>query len=172
MNWKTKKQNVFSTIFQGIKASTQRQKILLTFLILILFVLSLEMIQGTLGRLSRAFILTDSAQSAKFDVIITTPEEFWLEQGENLFEYHFLSVTDVRCLNFQVYNNGEADILCTPHINNGVKYRIYISGTEYPEFIVKSKETVNFQLLIGPEGLNTTIKDAELFVDIRQPERS
>ena len=165
-------QEILSTIFRIIKINPQTRKILATFLILVLFVLSLGMIQGTLGKFSRSLILADSAMAAKFDIIITHPEGFFSEQGENLFEYYFLSATDIKRLTFQVDNNGEADILCRPHINNGIEYRVYVAEEEHPEFIVKANDTVNFWLFIGPDGLDTNVKEAELFVDIRQMEGS
>jgi len=156
--------------FRKIKANPQEQKFLAAALILIILVLSLGMIQGTLGRFSRASLMRDSALAAKFDVIITAPESFRTDGEGKLFSYHFISVTDVKALGFEVYNNGEADVICTPHVSGGILYRVFVSEIESPEFEVKAKETISFQLLIGPKGLDTNIKDAELFVDIRQME--
>ena len=157
-------------MFWNIKPKPQGLWILSEFLILVLLGLSLGTIQGTLGKFVRSFTTSDSAAAAKFDVAVTAPEEFWLEQGEYTYEYYFLSKTDVRGLNFQIHNNGEVDVLCTPHINNGIIYRFYVAGEESTEFIVKAKETVDFWLVIAPAGLDTAVKNTALFVDIRQAE--
>ena len=167
---KSKMKKSLLMTFRKIKTNPQRQKFLAAALILIILVLSLGIMQGTLGRFSRASLMRDSALAAKFDVIITAPEEFRTEEGEKLFSYHFISITDVKLLNFQIYNNGEADVICTPYVSGGIMHRVFVSEIESPEFIVKVKETISFQLLIGPTGLDTNIKDVELFVDIRQME--
>ena len=145
-------------------------KIIATTLLLILFILLMGTIQETLGKYTRSFVFTDSALVAKFDVSITTPEEFWPNQGEYILEYHFLSAIDIRSFTFQIHNNGEAEIICIPYINDNILYRVFISGVESPEFFVKPKETVEFQLLMAPDGLDENIREAELIVDIRQVE--
>jgi len=167
---KLKMKRSILTTFRKIKINTQNRKILAASLILILLILSLGMIQGTLGSFARGSAMLDSALAAKFDVIITSPESFRPEGDERIFSYHFISREDIRALSFEVYNNGEANVICTPHISEGVIYRVFILGVETSEFLVRAKETVRFNLLIGPEGLDTNIKDAELFVDIRQTE--
>ena len=146
----------------------KNKKSLLALLLPALLILSSGMFQGTFGKFSHSFTATDSALAAKFDVIITPPEEFNAEG----FKHHFLSDSEVKGLHFRVYNNGETDVLCAPYITNGVKYRVFILGIEQTEFILKTKETINFQLLIAPDGLDGKLKDAELFIDIKQPERS
>ena len=163
-------QNIFSILLQRIKPSLQKQKNLLFFLVIPLLVLSLGTVQETFGRLSQVQTVTDSATAAKFDLTITTPKEFWSEQGENFFEYYFLSDTDIQGFYFQVENNGEADLLCRPYINNDITYRIYVDEEECTEFIVSAKETVNFWLIISPNGLDTNITYAELSIDTWQIE--
>ena len=155
-------------MFQRIRISSQTQKFLVALLILIILILSLKMFQGTLGKFSRSFILSDSAATAKFDVIIIVPKEFKWEDGQNLLECFFFSPTDIRGLRFEVYNDGEADVLCIPHVSNGITYRIYVAEQERSQFIVKAKERVDFWLAIAPDGLDTNIKDAELLIDIQQ----
>ena len=148
----------------------QKQRVLLAFLVLFLLLLLLGILQRTLGKFSLSFIASDSALAAKFDLIVTAPEEFKSEQGENLFEYHFLSDTDVREFHFRVDNYGEADILCRPHITNGIEYSICVEGKELSEFAVRAKETAYFQLFIAPDGLDEKIKGAEFFIDLQQIE--
>jgi hypothetical protein len=152
------------------KLHPQTQKVLAAFLIAVLFLFSLRTIQGTLGKFLHSLALKDSASVAKFDVTVTAPDEFLSEHGKNVFEYHFLSGTDIQGLNFQVHNSGETDILCTPKLSNDVTYRIYVSESECSEFIVRAKESADFWLIIAPNGLDANIKDAELLVDIRQVE--
>ena len=110
----------------------------------------------------------DYAFAAKFNVIITLPEEFKPVNGENILEYYFASDNEVKVLNFQIYNNGETDVICTPHISGGIVYRAFISGQEVTEFTLKTKETVNFHILMSAEGLSADARDAALFVDVRQ----
>ena len=139
-------------------------------LCLLLFVLSIGVTALTTGKFAQAFILTDSAFVGRFDVLVTPSEEFITEQGVSLFEYYFLSDGEVKGLNFEVENNGETDVICIPQVSGDINYRIFVSGKEQTEFIVRVKETVNFQLLLGTDGLDANIKNAEFFIDIQQVE--
>jgi len=138
-----------------------------------ILILSLALIQGSLGRFTRSILLSDSAVVSKFDVIITPPDELMLNQGENAFEYDFNSIADAKLFDFHIFNNGEADVICTPGITNNIHYKVLIAGEETEEFIVKVKEGVRFQLLIEPHGLSgssASRTDAVLFIDIHQTE--
>ena len=159
-----------SRAFRKIKLGKQKYELLLCLLILVFLLLLFGLIQGTLGKFSRSFLLMDSAAAAKFDVVITSPKEFWPEQGKSVFEYYFLSATDVQGLAFQVTNNGETDILCKPYINGDITYRIYIAEEVHSEFVVVAKETVTFWLMIAPDGLDESIRNIEFLVDIKQIE--
>jgi hypothetical protein len=163
---------LLSTIFQKIKRRPQQQPRHSAFLILGLFLLSLGLVQVTMGRFLWVSAVGDSAAAAKFDVIITAPKEVWTEAGENIFECYFFSAVEIRGFAFQVANNGETDILCKPYIDNGsnILYRIYMAEEECSEFVVAPSESVEFWLIIAPIGIDTTIKTAELFVDIQQME--
>ena len=152
------------------KICTEKRKPLTAFLTFVILILSLGMTQQTFGMFSRSFIVTDSAVAAEFDVIITAPKEFWSEHGESDFEYHFRSDIDIQGFVFQVTNNGEAEILCKPYINSDITYRIYVEEEACTEFIVAANETVSFWLVIAPDGLDTNVRNAELFIDIRQME--
>ena len=163
-------QRILLEMPRKIRISTEKKKLLAAFLIFVILILSLGITQGTLGRFSRSFILTDSATAAKFDVIITAPREFWTQQGESDFEYLFLSDTDIQGLVFQVTNNGETDILCKPYVNNDITHRIYLKEELVTEFTVATNETVSFWLLIVPDGLDTNIRNVGFFVDIQQLE--
>ena len=151
-------------------SGVRRKKRIAVFLMAAVATLAFAMTQGTLGRFSRSFLSVDSAAAAKFDVSITTPDAFWPEQGERVYEYRFLSGTDLQELAFQITNNGETDILCRPYISNGVTYRVYLAGEECGEFAVASGKTVDFGIVIAPDGLDTNIKNAELLIDIQQRE--
>ena len=150
------------------KAYAQTRRTLLPFLVFALCFLSVVMIHGSLGRLSKSFTLTDSALAVEFNVGIIPPEAFWLEQGEHIFEYHFLSEADLKGLVFKITNNGKTDVLCKPYINGDLTYRIYVAEQIQTEFVVKANETVDFWLIISPDGLDTHIIDAKLFIDIQQ----
>ena len=154
-----------------LKKINNMGNVLTAFVIAVLLIISLVFIQGTLGRFSQAFLITDSAMAAKFDVDITAPDGIAEGMDGDYFECRFLSDTDIKGFNFSVRNNGEADVLCVPHMGGGVNFRVFVAGIEQPEFIVKTKERVDFWLIISSEGIDTEIKDAGLFIDIMQPER-
>ena len=113
-------QRILWEISRKIKTGAEKKKLVAAFLIFVIPILLLGITQQTLGIFSRSFVLMDSAMAAKFNVIITAPEEFWPEQGDSNFEYRFLSEMDFRGFVFQVTNNGEAEILCKPHINSEI----------------------------------------------------
>ena len=165
------KQKLFMKTPWNTKMSMQKKKLLAAVLVVVILMLSLGITQQTMGIFSRSFIVADSAAAAKFDVTITAPEEFWPGQGESDFEYHFLSDIDIQEFVFQVTNNGEAEILCTPYIDATViTYRIYVEGEAVTDFGVAPNETVSFWLVIGPDGLDTNGRSAKFFVDIQQVE--
>ena len=148
----------------------QGYKLVAALTILVILLLLLGITHGSLGKFSRSFIMIDSAVAAKFDVVITPPEAFSMVQGDGVYEYRFLSDTDFQRLAFQVTNNGETEVLCRPHINNDITYRVYVGEEMCSDFIVPAKETVNFLLSIAPDGLDTIVREAQLFVDIKQVE--
>ena len=164
-------QKILSLILWKTKISIRNKKFIIVSLVLVLLLLSLGMTQRTLGGFLRSSILTESANAGEFNVTVTAPKEFWLEQGVSVFEYHFLSATDIQALVFHVTNNGVSDILCTPYINSDITYRIYVEKEICTEFIVAATETVEFALLLAPVGLDIIIEEAELFIDIQQLER-
>ena len=154
-------------------ASKLSLSVFLIFPVVAILILSFALIQGSLGRFTRSILLSDSAVVSKFDVIITPPNELMLSQGENAFEYDFISVTDAKLFDFHIFNNGEVDVICTPGVTNNIRYKVLIAGEEVEEFIVTVKESVSFQLRIEPQGLSglsASRTDATLFVDIHQTE--
>ena len=153
-----------------LKRTTLHPSLLPFFLLLLLvpLVLSLGLTPETLALFTKSFIFTDTAATASFDVIISASDHFIWENGENTFEYHFLSPEDIKPLHFQITNNSEVDILCTPHINNDIYYLVYTSGAVCSEFVVFANTTAEFYVLIAPDGLDTHPQDAGLFVDITQ----
>ena len=163
-------QRILLVISRKIKTGYEKKKLIAAFLIFVILFLLLGITRQTLGIFSRSFVLTDSAMAAKFDVMITAPKEFWPQQGDSNFEYRFLSEMDFRGFVFQVTNNGEAEVLCKPHINSDVTYRVYVEEEARDEFIVAAKETVSFWLIIAPDGLDANIRNAELLIDIQQME--
>ena len=170
MKRKVMRESALPRVAPGIKVSPQGSRALSGLLVLVSLVLALGMTQGTLGRFSQAFLVSDSALAAKFDIDITLPDAFIREQDGDLYEYYFVSAADIQTLAFRITNRGEAAVLCSPQINNGVMYRVYVAAAEQPEFVVKAGESVEFSVLIGPAGLDTNIRDAALFIDVRQLE--
>ena len=153
------------------KAPKRKKKSIFSIVCMVaVLVLSFGMLQGTMGKYMRSRMLTDAAAAADFDVTITPPKEFWTVQNDHIYEYHFLSPVDLQGLAFQVSNNGETPIRCRPHINSNITYRIYVAGEERVDFHVAANETVAFWLVIAPDGLDTTIQNATLYVDIQQME--
>ena len=135
-----------------------------------LLMFSLGLTQGTLARLAKTVLMSDSARAAVFDVVVTAPEAFWPEQGESTYEYYFLSAMDIQVLVFEVTNNGETDVRCRPYIDGGIVYRVYVAQVPCTEFVVRTNETVIFWLGIGSDGLDTNIRDVKFFIDIQQVE--
>ena len=135
---------------------------------LILFMFGLA--RETQGRFFMSFAAGDTATAAKFDVVITAPAEFLLVQDERVMDYRFLSIKDVKLLNFTAQNNGEVDVVCTLAMAGEVNHRIYVMQQERDSFTLKAKEMVAFQIIIGPEGLDATVRSARFFVDIKQAE--
>ena len=162
--------NRLSKIVNKNRANIQGHKALVILLIFVLLILSIGMIQGTLGKFAHSFIKTESATAAKFDIVITTPEEFVTENGITSFENYFHSNYDVKILEIHVYNDGETDVLCTPYITDGIFYRIFIDMEERTEFVLKPKESETFYIGIGAFGLDTNITEAGFYIDVQQIE--
>ena len=152
------------------RKNTRNEKILSACLILVILFLSLGTIQSTLGRFLRSNILTDSAKAVKFDVDIVTTEAFLAENGDTIFEYRFLSETDIQGVAFGVTNNGETDVVCEPYISGNITHRIYVEEGICSEFIVSPGETIDFWLIFTPDGLDTNTVDTAITIDIQQVE--
>ena len=152
------------------KAGRQKPSTVLALFAMLFFILSFGSIQGVLGKFLQRGERNDSAAAAKFSVVITAPEGFGQEQGAGPFDYRFLSGTEIVALIFQVHNNGETAVLCTPYIDGDVMYGIFVDGEELSQFVVNAKETVEFYLLLAPVGLDEKLKTAKFVVDIRQEE--
>ena len=167
---RTNQKRIHLVMLQVIRLINNRKLTLLVLLILVILILSLGLIHGSLGRFSRSVLLSDSAVVSKFDVIITAPEELTFGQSGNVFEYDFISASEVKSFDFYIFNNGETGIICTPGVTNGVNYKVLISGTQTWDFAIGAKEGVSIQLLIEPQGLNAGRTDAVLYIDIHQSE--
>ena len=154
---------------KGIKMKAT-QEIYLAFLVLTLLISSIGMMQVTHGRFLKVFTNTDSTLAAAFDVAVTPPEEFWIEQGEHIFTYRFLSETDIKGLVFRATNNGETAVLCRPYFNGDLAYRLFVAEELTTEFILAAKETIDFWLILAPLGLDTNVREVEFFIDIQQIE--
>ena len=161
-----KKNRIYTAIARKDKENSRKRKIFSFFFTAVLLTVLLTTFHTAFGKFLSGTISDDSASVAKFDVIITPPKDFGL--SENPFEYYFVSGNEIKSLDFVAYNNGETDVVCYPHINNGIKYIMFVSKNEQSEFVIKTKETVNFQLFIFADGLSGKLKEAELFIDLRQ----
>lgn len=168
MNPKRKNQKIRKKIFPRTKSVQNRQSIFIVFLVMGLLILSMGLMPSTLGRFVQNIPIFDSASAAKFDVTILPPNEFFTEQEDMVFYYHFLSGTEIKDLDFKIFNNGETDVICTFHINNGITYEIIQFDVEHPILLVKANSSVDFKLRLFPGPLNTNITDADFFIDIQQ----
>jgi hypothetical protein len=121
----------------------------------------------TLGRFMQSFHLSDSALVAKFDVVITMPEEFDNSSDKNHYQHSFFDREEMTVFDFTASNNGEVDVNCAPYII-GVPYSVFISGQSQSEFVVKAGESVDFQLVIAAFNLTTGITKTEFIVDVKQ----
>ena len=163
---RTNKYQVRSALFRSIRT----KKLLAVVLVFAALVLLLGMTPETLGRFSRSFFLADSAAAAKFDVEVLAPEEFWFAQNEAMFEYYFLSPADEQELIFRIINRGEIDVRCRPQMSGGIVYRMFVGGEAGTDFIVGAKTAMDFRIVIIADGLDTSIRSVELFIDIEQTE--
>ena len=166
------KRTPFLLTTRKAKADTKTLRFFAGVLVLVILALSLAMTGGTLGKYVHSFLSMETAVVAEFDVTITAPDEYVSNHGEVFYEFYFFSDTDIRGLTFQVTNNGETDVLCRPEVSGDVYYKIFVAQEERAEFVVGIGETVSFWLVVGPDGLDTTLRDADFFIDIQQAERS
>ena len=121
----------------------------------------------TFGRFVRSFSVNDSAVVAKFDVVITVPEEFDGGFEQNDYQHSFFEREGQMVFDFTVTNNGEVDVNCNPYII-GVLYSILVSGEPRNEFIVKAGESVEFQLVIVAFNLTKGTTEADFIIDVEQ----
>ena len=121
----------------------------------------------TLGRFTRSFSADDSAVVAKFDVVITVPEEFDGGSEQNDYQHSFFEREGQMIFDFTVTNIGEVDVNCNPYII-GVLYSILVSGEPRSEFIVKAGESVEFQLVIVAFNLMKGTTEADFIIDVEQ----
>ena len=149
------------------KSATKRQNALVFFLGLALLALSAATLQESLARFWHVFVPADSAKVATFNVTIVTPQDF-PQHADSAWEYYFISASHAKTLYFEVNNHGEADIRCTPHVTQGIWYHVLIAGEDVPDFIVKGGEAVSFHLILLADGLDTSITEADLLIDIEQ----
>ena len=151
-------------------ARLKMQNSLLAIMLMLLLFLALNFIPETISRLTKVLAVKDSAAAAQFDVIVTPPEEFRIGSDEPNFEYRFVSAAERKELTFTVANNGETDVICTPHLMGNFDYWIYVKGEDLFEFEVLAGETIEFEVHIKLVRLNTEAQDVQFNVDIRQME--
>jgi len=126
------------------------------------------LLQPSAAKFSREVWASDAAAVAKFDVTITRPDRFVSAPGEAAWIYHFLSAADLQVLTFGVHNNGEIGVRCTPQVDGDIHYRVYVMGLEQASFVVGPGEILEFDLLIGPKGLDIAGTSANLTIDLQQ----
>ena len=148
------------------------QNSLLVIMLMLLLFLALNFMPETISRLTKALAVKDSAATAQFDVVVTPPKEFRTGDDELNFEYRFITSSEKKKLTFTVANNGETDVICTPHLTGNFDYWIYAKGEDLFEFVVPAGETVEFEVHIKLVRLSTEAQDVQFNVDIRQAEGS
>jgi len=152
-----------------MKIKTTKHRVVCFFGLLMLSVVVLRMLPETLGGFAQVLSTKDSALAASFNIELTASKE--LENpGTDYYWYYFPTGQELKALNFEVTNKGEIAVMCAPHINNGIEYRVYIDNTVKPEFVVEAGEAVSFWIVIAADGLDLSPIDAALVIDLQQAE--
>ena len=151
-----------------MRITPSRRKTVYLFVLLLLLTLAFYALPGTLGSYIHTFYRSDSANTAKFNVVITAPDELSELGTDNSYHYYFPADDTTKTLDFTAGNFGETTVICTPHINNGISYRIFVSGELQNDFVIPIGESVDFQLVILAAQLDAEIKEASFFIDIEQ----
>ena len=165
------RRSVLVKIKAKAKGGVRRKKAfagLLGLFMLALLLFAFGTIPESWGNFRHRVILRDVARMAKFDVTIVAPDAFERPVGGFDFEHVFLYEAESKTLYFQIRNQGETDILCTPHMDGGIEYMVMLLEGETSQFLVKAGESVDFAVVIFGKGLNTDGTDATLSIDIQQ----
>ena len=155
-----------------MKLNKSRKKLFLVLILFLFLTIMINIIPTTFGFMIKRLDERNSASAAKFNINITTPDEFNSTDEKNDYYHLFSTKGEIKSLNFSVSNNGEVDVLCTPYIRNNIDYYIIVSDEIKNEFAVKVNETIDFQLVIMSDTLNIGATYASFFIDIQQFERS
>ena len=155
-----------------MKSNILNKKVFLTLILFLFSVIMINIIPNTLGFMLQRFNGINSASAAKFNIVITTPNEFDTISENNYYKHGFMEEGEIKSLNFSVSNNGEVDVLCIPYISGNVNYHLIVSDEIKNEFALKIGETKDFQIVIMSDGLNAGVTHASIFIDVKQFERS
>ena len=163
---KIRSMGIFLGKLSGSIAGKMKKQSNLLFLLLLLLAVSVATVQESFGRFRQTLVTADLAQMAQLDVVFVMPEGFLPE--EDIYEHYFITSNHVKTLYFQVKNQGEVDVFCTPYVSEEIQHIVVVEGDAMPEFFVARGETQSFQLILLPIGITTSPKDVELFLDVRQ----
>ena len=153
-------------------AFTTKRKTICILAFLLILTVAVYGIPDTFGRFMQGFIGIDSAFAAKFNIEITTPDEFDSISSENQYQHYFLTEGATKRFSFRIRNGSEVLVSCRPYINNNVQYCVLVDEEIQNEFLLDMGEAVDFQLIVMSEGLSTEITEASLLIDIQQMERA
>ena len=151
-----------------MNTTTTKRKLLYVIILLILTSVTIYALPKSLGSFVQVVTRQDSASAAKYDVVITIPNEFNMISDNNHYSHSFLTKDEMKPFDFKVTNNGEVDVLCTPYINDTIAHLIYVDGETVAEFVVLAGETITFQLLIVAIDFDAGVTQTEFFVDVQQ----
>ena len=111
---------------------------------------------------------SDAGTVARFDIDIIVPEELGYASAENPYQYVFGLNDETMLLAFTVVNNSEVVVVCEPEMSNGVKYSVWVGEIACKSFLVDIGESVDFQVVVTPNGLNGNAIDTTLILDVQQ----
>ena len=123
---------------------------------------------STFSRHMYSITKTDAAEVAEFDIEITAPVELDYASAENPYQHSFSDVGQAKAFAFSITNNKEVSVICAPHIDSNVQYRILVNDVACNSFVIGIGETVDFQVIIISDGLKTEAISAKLVLDIQQ----
>ena len=122
----------------------------------------------TFAKLMYTTIMSDSAAVAKFDIDVIAPAEFDYASFENPFEHSFSGKDQSLIFHFEVTNNAEVDVICTPYFDNEVPYYILVDEIVHENFNLDIGETVSFQVVVLADGLGVEATLSNLILEIEQ----
>ena len=110
----------------------------------------------------------DSAEVAEFNIEIIAPQELATVSEENPLEYLFKKKEQTLSFDFKIINNEEVSVICVPYFDSDVQFDVIVDETICDDFIVEIGETVDFTIVVLPDGLELEALATSLVIEVEQ----